>query len=308
MQELLSLLADGKKHSYQELTALLNLGQQELEQKINKLASHIHLHQTADYLHWKPQCPLLNKNRLINELKPYQLFLIPVIDSTNQYLLNEIAHLQQGDICIAEYQSAGRGRRGREWKSPFAGQIILSFYWQLPMKSSLNGLSLVIGLAIAQTLSEMGIQEVNLKWPNDVLLKGKKLAGILVEIANKNNELQNLIIGLGINISMPEQTQINQAWADLQDYPHINREEIIIKLIHNLYSNLRLFQQHGIAFFHQQWLNYDYFLGKEVNVITEQNTISGIAQGIDYEGFLLLTNSQNELMRFNGGEVSLRMK
>ena len=141
-----------------------------------------------------PNLPLLNPQQISTVLFPYSIHYQPIISSTNEWILQNIPSLKKGDLCVAEYQTAGRGRRGRQWLSPFAGQIMFSFYWAFDPKKSIEGLSLVIGLAIAEVLN------VQVKWPNDILFDGRKLGGILVEIANHKNGMLNLVIGVGINV------------------------------------------------------------------------------------------------------------
>ncbi|WP_040977256.1 bifunctional biotin--[acetyl-CoA-carboxylase] ligase/biotin operon repressor BirA [Necropsobacter massiliensis] len=310
MDALLMLLADGKTYSYQKLTALLGKKKKMLCAEIDALrAQGLTLLTDEQSVRLQPQMALLDGNRLIRELSPYRVMIRPIINSTNQFLLDRLSDLQKGDLCLAEYQSAGRGRRGRQWRSPFAGQVILSFYWTLAPEVSLNGLSLVIGIAIVDTLKELGAEGVELKWPNDVLLQGRKLAGILVEIANNKNGLIHFIVGIGMNLSIPAQdNRIDQPWAELTEVlPQVDRNELIIRLVNTLYTYLALFQQQGIAFFRQRWLELDHFLDEQVNIITAQQVITGIEQGIDDEGYLLLSiNNGENMLRFNAGEVSLR--
>ena len=204
---------------------------------------------------------------------------------------------------MAEYQTVGRGRRGRQWLSPFAGQIMFSFYWTFDPKKSIEGLSLIIGLAIAEVL------KVQVKWPNDILFNGRKLGGILVEIANHKNGMLNLVIGVGINVLLPKQTEINQPYAEVSEIdPDVDRQILLPKLIQHLYKRLNTFEQNGInAEFQQAWQSYNAFSNNEVNVLTEQGVISGIEQGIDECGYLKVLCG-NKIQMFNGGEVSLRKK
>ncbi len=112
--------------------------------------------------------------------------LIPVIESTNQYILDNARELDSGFVCIAEYQSKGRGRRGREWISPFGSNLYLSMFWQLEAgMAAAMGLSLVVGIAIAEAIEKLGIEGIKLKWPNDLYHNDKKLAGILVEMSGQ---------------------------------------------------------------------------------------------------------------------------
>lgn len=250
-----------------------------------------------------PSLPLLNPQQISTALFPYSIHYQPIISSTNEWILQNIPSLKKGDLCVAEYQTAGRGRRGRQWLSPFAGQIILSFYWTFDPRKPIEGLSLVIGLAIAEVLN------VQVKWPNDMLFEGRKLGGILVEIANHKNGLMNLVIGVGINVSLPKQTEISQPYAQLSEIdPDIDRQALFPTLIQHLYTRLERFEKEGInAEFQQAWKNHNVFFNSEVNVITEQRVISGIEQGIDERGYLKV-RCGDEIRMFSGGEVSLRKK
>ena len=250
-----------------------------------------------------PSLPLLNPQQISTALFPYNIHYQPIISSTNEWILQNIPSLKKGDLCVAEYQTAGRGRRGRQWLSPFAGQIIFSFYWTFDPKKSIEGLSLVIGLAIAEVLN------VQVKWPNDILFDGRKLGGILVEIANHKNGMLNLVIGVGINVSLPKQTEISQPYAEVCEIdPDVDRQTLLPKLIQHLYARLNIFEKNGInAEFQQAWQSYNAFSNNEVNVLTEQGAISGIEQGIDERGYLKVLCG-NKIQMFNGGEVSLRKK
>ncbi len=312
MSDLLMLLAEEKSFSRQKLTALLGLNDKQLAQQIEELQQRgIQLDTENGQVRLIPQLQRLNNDYLSRELAPYHVQVKTVIDSTNQYLLENITHLNKGDLCLAEHQLAGRGRRGRQWLSPFAGQIILSFYWTFDAKKSIEGLSLAVGMAIADTLRKAGAW-VYLKWPNDILLDGRKLAGILIEMANTKNGLLNLVVGIGINLSLPKQeNHIDQPWAELIEVlPELDRNQLIIQLVKNIYAYLEQFEQEGVSVeFRQKWLELDYLFGEEVNVITEKQVISGIEQGIDEQGYLqLVTNNGTEWLKFNGGEVSLRKK
>ena len=247
--------------------------------------------------------PLLNPQAISTALSPYSVHYHRTISSTNEFITNQINQLKKGDLCLAEYQTAGRGRRGRQWLSPFAGQLIFSFYWTIDPKKALDGLSLVIGLTIAEALN------AKVKWPNDILLSGRKLGGILVEIINHKNGLLNLVVGIGINVKLPQSTEISQPYAQLTEQdPDIDREKILIKVIQRIYSRLAQFEEKGIdEEFMQQWINYNEFFGDEVNVFTEQGAISGIEQGIDNRGYLKVITDEGERY-FNAGEVSLRRK
>ena len=297
---LLSHLADGEEKVRSNLIEFSQNLAEDLQQFRD---AGLNIIETAQGYCLVPQLPLLNSLQISTALSPYQVHYQPVMSSTNEWILQNIPNLNKGDLCLAEYQTAGRGRRGRQWLSPFAGQMIFSFYWTFDPRKSIEGLSLVIGLAIAEVLN------AQVKWPNDILFDGRKLGGILVEIANHKNGLLNLVIGVGINVSLPTQTEISQPYAQLSEMdPDIDRQTLFPTLIQHLYVRLERFEKEGInAEFQQAWQNHNAFFNSEVNVIAEQRVISGIELGIDERGYLRVQCGA-ELKMFNGGEVSLRRK
>ncbi|OOF56772.1 bifunctional biotin--[acetyl-CoA-carboxylase] ligase/biotin operon repressor BirA [Rodentibacter myodis] len=297
---LLNYLADCKPKVRSELTSF----SQDLERDFEVFRTQgLQIEKSSQGYRLVPQLPLLNSTLLSTALSPYQVHYQPVISSTNEWILQNIPQLKKGDLCLAEYQTGGRGRRGRQWVSPFAGQMMFSVYWTFAPQKSIEGLSLVVGLAIAETLG------AQVKWPNDVLLDGKKLSGILVEISNYKNGLLNLVIGVGINVSLPTQAEISQPYAQLcRIDPNVDRQILLPKIIQNLYMRLERFEKVGIdEEFQQAWLIHNAFSRTEVKVITEQGEIFGIEQGIDNHGYLQVF-CEKELKTFSGGEVSLRKK
>ena len=303
MSSLLDCLSDCQPKVRSDLMSFLKLDSDELVQEIALLREvGLNIQEENEVYRLVPEMPLLNLQAISTALFPYSVHYHQTISSTNEFISRQINQLKKGDLCLAEYQTAGRGRRGRQWLSPFAGQLIFSFYWTIDPKKALDGLSLVIGLAIAEALN------AKVKWPNDILLSGRKLGGILVEIINKNG-LLNLVVGIGINVKLPQSTEISQPYAQLTEQdPSIDREKILIKVIQRIYSRLAQFEEKGInEEFMQQWINYNEFFGDEVNVFTEQGAISGIEQGIDKRGYLKVITDEGE-QYFNAGEVSLRRK
>ncbi|EIJ69759.1 bifunctional biotin--[acetyl-CoA-carboxylase] ligase/biotin operon repressor BirA [Pasteurella bettyae] len=310
MSTLLEVLADGQPHSFEELTALLNLSKIDLLDQLETLQFQgLHFHSSLNDVQLIPQLDLLDQRRLSEALKPSNVIIKPIIDSTNQYIIEHLDELKKGDLCLSEHQTAGRGRRGRQWLSPFAGQLIMSFYWTFDPRKSLDGLSLVIGMAIADALKSAGANTINLKWPNDLYLSGRKLAGILIEIANRKNGLLNVIVGIGINLSLPKQEHlIDQPWAELcESLPHLDRNQLVIQVVNKLYQYLNQFERHGIdETFRKKWSEMDFAINELVNIITDKQIIVGVNQGIDERGYIVIKTESGEIMKFNGGEVSLR--
>ena len=309
--QLLNILADCQPHSFEKLTALLALTDEQLLAEISALQEQgIQIDTSFGNVQILPQTALLSAVEIQRVFPHNKVIYHPIINSTNQLLLANIGRLNKGDICITEHQTAGRGRRGRQWQSPFAGLAMFSMIWQVDARKAIDGLSLVVGMAIYDALQKLGAQGVELKWPNDVLLNGRKLAGILIEIANSEDGKINLVIGVGINVAISKgENQIDQSWANLQEIlPKIDRTSLLIQVISELQKALFDFEQQGISpEFQAKWQQCDAFFNDEVNIITEKQIISGIEQGIDERGYLRLW-VDNQFMHFNGGEVSLRRK
>ncbi|WP_341659322.1 bifunctional biotin--[acetyl-CoA-carboxylase] ligase/biotin operon repressor BirA [Vibrio sp.] len=236
--------------------------------------------------------------------------LIPIIDSTNQYLLDNINRLDSGSVCLSEYQLKGRGRRGREWISPFGTNLYLSMYWRLDAgMAAAMGLSLVVGVAIVEALEQLNLKEVKLKWPNDLYYQDRKLAGILVEMSGQAGGAANLIIGMGLNLMMTEQTEgITQPWASLSEvagHKDIDRNQLAITMIQTLNRALLDYEQQGMQGFVDRWNRLDNFIHRPVKLIMGQREITGISRGINEQGAVLL-ETECGIETFIGGEISLR--
>ncbi len=252
---------------------------------------------------------LLDKDIIQNQVENH-IVLMPVIDSTNQYLLDRADMLESGTVCIAEYQSNGRGRRGREWISPFGSNLYLSLYWRLDAgMAAAIGLSLVVGIAIVEALEKLGLPNIKLKWPNDLYFGDKKLAGILVEMSGQAGAAANLVIGMGLNIHMQKNTEgISQPWSCLESVANgapIDRNALATKMISTLNDTLKRYEQAGMAQFVDKWNKLDNFINRPVKLIIGAKEISGISRGIDEQGAIVIETQQG-LETYIGGEISLR--
>ncbi|MCW8349218.1 bifunctional biotin--[acetyl-CoA-carboxylase] ligase/biotin operon repressor BirA [Vibrio sp. ZSDZ65] len=251
---------------------------------------------------------LLNEARLRQTLtSPFEL--IPIIDSTNQYLLDKQQALSSGQVCISEYQAKGRGRRGREWVSPFGANLYLSMYWRLEAGiAAAMGLSLVVGVAIVEALESLGIEGVKLKWPNDLYHNDRKLAGILVEMSGQAGGAANLVIGMGMNLRMSHQTEgIGQPWTSLSDVVStpFSRNDLVVAFVKAWQQALEDYELKGMQGFVERWNRHDNFMGREVKLIMGSREIKGKVRGIDPTGAVLLETA-NGIEPFIGGEISLR--
>ncbi|MDP8161737.1 biotin--[acetyl-CoA-carboxylase] ligase [Pasteurella skyensis] len=251
----------------------------------------------------------LNNTFIQQQMSQGQLYLFDCIDSTNEYLLTHCKTVPQGSVCIAKTQTAGRGRRGRQWIAP-QGNLNYSLVWHYPIKQNLllSPLSLIIGLMVIETLQQQGVKDLSIKWPNDIYHKGKKIAGVLVELKTSLPNIY-LVMGIGINLAkiMDKQDKINQPVSDLSEYV-IDYNQLVICLTKKLHQVLIDYPQTGFKSYTQIWQHYDLFFQKEVSVITETQTYCGISQGINHKGELLLKLPNNEILMFSIGDVSLRQK
>lgn len=309
--KLVALLADGEFHSGEQLGEALGMSRAAINKHIQTLKSWGLDVYTVTGKGYSLPAPiqLLNEADILSHLHQPDLDVIPVIDSTNQYLLDRMDQLPSGHACIAEYQQAGRGRRGRKWFSPFGSNLYLSMYWRLEQgPAAAMGLSLVIGIVMAEVIQSLGAPDVRVKWPNDLYLNDRKLAGILVELTGKTGDAAQIVMGAGVNLVMRSEgaAEINQGWINLQEAGvEIDRNELAAKIINSLREALPIFERDGLAPFVERWDALDNFINRPVKLLIGDREVHGIARGIDKQGGLLL-EQEGEVKSWVGGEISLR--
>lgn len=261
----------------------------------------------------------LNAQHLMSKLPSKSLSLIEQIyvfnelDSTNGYLLE---HKGCGEVCLAETQMQGRGRRGRSWSSPGAGNIYLSMSWcfdVIPERFPL--ISLITGISICEVLDSSGLQGHGIKWPNDILINQNKIAGILVETSGS---LQRVVIGIGLNLYSTNTKQIptkqslqdviQLPWRSLEDVMDNvpQRDDLIVGIINNLVDKMSTLNCLSFSDFIQRWKQWDIVIDRPVMIIDGQKKINGLAKGIDKNGHILVELENNRLQSFHSAEVSLR--
>jgi len=308
---LISLLADGEFHSGEQLGESLGMSRAAINKHIQTLRDWgVDVFTVPGKGYSLPEpIQLLDETFIRREVAQGSVAVLPVIDSTNQYLLDRLAGLQSGDACVAEYQQAGRGRRGRKWVSPFGANLYISMYWRLEQgPAAAIGLSLVIGIVMTEVLRDLGADQVRVKWPNDLYLNDRKLAGILVELTGKTGDAAQIVIGAGVNLAMrnAQAGDINQGWINLQEAGvHIDRNVLAARLITELRSALHCFEQEGLTPFLARWEVLDNFINRPVKLIIGEKEIFGISRGIDSQGALLL-EQDGVVKPWVGGEISLR--
>ncbi|MFN3714946.1 MAG: biotin--[acetyl-CoA-carboxylase] ligase [Alcanivoracaceae bacterium] len=242
---------------------------------------------------------------------------VDVVLSTGSTNADALAMLQRGVAApfalLAEHQTAGRGRRGRAWMSPFAGNVYLSLAWQFPVGASrLEGLSLAVGVVLAEALTDAGLgSRVALKWPNDVWVEGAKIAGVLIELSGDLDDRCTAVIGIGINGRLAESAgaTIDQPWTDYfrETGIALDRNALVHDLLCRQVALLQQYSDQGFAAWRERWQALDALAGKPVIVTTAVATAEGLAAGIDANGALCLQTAAG-ITVFHGGEASLRLR
>ncbi|MGI5310794.1 bifunctional biotin--[acetyl-CoA-carboxylase] ligase/biotin operon repressor BirA [Rheinheimera sp. WS51] len=235
-----------------------------------------------------------------------------ITDSTNNQLLQRLgkdAKPELGTAIVAEAQTEGRGRRGRNWYSPFGTNLYFSMYWHLNHGlQAAMGLSLVVGIAIVRTLQAEYQITAKLKWPNDVYINQQKVAGVLVELAGQVDAVCDAIIGIGLNVTMPIEAtkRIDQPFTTLAAHTSksINRNQLVIALQTSLMEVLSEFCQHGFTPFVAEFNKVNQYQDKPIKVISSFEKI-GVCRGVDKQGALLL-DIDNRIEAIYGGEISVR--
>ncbi|STI35799.1 bifunctional protein [includes: biotin operon repressor; biotin-[acetyl-CoA-carboxylase]synthetase] [Escherichia coli] len=295
---MIALLANGEFHSGEQLGETLGMSRAAINKHIQTLRDWgVDVFTVPGKGYSLPEpIQLLNAEQILGQLDGGSVAVLPVIDSTNQYLLDRIGELKSGDACVAEYQQAGRGRRGRKWFSPFGANLYLSMFWRLEQgPAAAIGLSLVIGIVMAEVLRKLGADKVRVKWPNDLYLQDRKLAGILVELTGKTGDAAQIVIGAGINMAMRrvEESVVNQGWITLQEAGiNLDRNTLAAMLIRELRAALELFEQEGLAPYLSRWEKLDNFINRPVKLIIGDKEIFGISRGIDKQGLYYLSRME----------------
>ena len=264
------------------------------------------------------------KGRLTVAARPHlsNINIFQTINSTNTYA-RELAEKSSasGSVILAEQQTAGRGRRGKNWVSPFAANIYLSIVWDFEQGAqALEGLSLAVGVAVKRALTIHGVQGVKLKWPNDIYVEQKKLGGILLEMIGDPAGHCSVIVGVGLNVTMPasQANAIDQDWTDvtteLQDQQSPGagatvpaRNNLAAALISEILPLLSTFQAQGFAAYRDEWQAADAFYGQAAVISTPKQSIAGIVKGVETNGALRLELEGGKIESFIGGELSLRL-
>lgn len=327
LQALLQVLADGKYHSGADLGQQFGVSRAAVWKIIQKIETQLGLTVFAvkgkGYRLQQPLELLDQKSIMRNlaektlpQLKKMEVFFD--IESTNQYLNSKsIEGATSGYLVLAERQTKGQGRRGRTWISPFGGNLYLSLLWRFQYgPAQLGCLGLVIAVALVRVLHQIGIKDAGVKWPNDIYWRNKKLAGILLEMRGEATGPSAVVIGLGVNISMPMDNKslidtglidaIDQPWIDIESIleAKVERNHFTALVINELFDVLKVVpeQQDDLL---DEWRQMDVLKNQDIKVHFPDKVIEGKATGITHDGALKVLHNGKEMI-CHSGEVSIR--
>jgi BirA family biotin operon repressor/biotin-[acetyl-CoA-carboxylase] ligase len=315
-RQLLSALSHGEFQSGQLLAETLGLSRTAIAnhiQQLQQLGLDIYKVKGRGYCLAKP-LTLLDAAKIsqLRQSGGADILVQNITDSTNSQLMQKVQDglvTEPGYTLVAEAQTAGRGRRGRNWYSPFAASLYFSMYWRLEQGiQAAMGLSLVVAIAIARLLKQHYQVDAKVKWPNDVYIDGKKLCGILVELAGQAHASCDVIIGIGMNIRLPQQAldNIDQQYIDLTiaSGQVIERNLLVVLLQKQLMALLTQFTYTGFSSFVDEFNQYNQYRDKAVKLIGNTE-IKGTCLGVDQQGALLIETAAG-VQAYFGGELSLR--
>jgi BirA family biotin operon repressor/biotin-[acetyl-CoA-carboxylase] ligase len=317
--ELVELLGDGEYHNGTDIGRHLGVSRAAVWKLVKKLELYNVPFVCTKGKGYRLEVPLalLNADKMKSLLHHHSATKVVVLEktsSTNDYLKSVSKNNKDIIACFAEAQTAGKGRLQRQWYSPFAENIYLSLLYPFEKDmSELGGLSLVIALAICDALEsvvDLGEKKLSVKWPNDILIDGCKLAGILIEIEAESNGLCQLIIGIGINVNMRKafKKDIDQNWVSLLKMTNqtIDRNLIGSKVIDVLIDYIEEFSSTGLTGFKKEWQKRDCLAGGVVSVVSGSNKVSGACLGINTQGHLKIKTKKGDVLAVSSGDSTLQ--
>ena len=318
-KKLLQLLSDGRCHSGRDLAHTLGISRGAVWKQVQslcRLGLEIGAVPGKGYRLSRP-IELLDKNQIETELAGctrdllYRLEIHDEIPSTNGHLVAGISgSTPSGTVCLAERQTAGKGRMGREWVSPLGRNIYLSVLWRFTGGPAvLTGLSVATGVAVMRALVGAGITETGLKWPNDIVWQRRKVGGILVEVSGENYGPCTAVVGLGLNMYMPTQVgeAITQPWADIEQMgiPEApSRNRLVALVLNQLLPLLADYERTGLEPHLLEWMKWDCLSGEKVTLFSGSSAIRGTVRGITNDGMLLIENETDGIKPYASGEVT----
>ena len=315
-------LADGRFHSGEELAGALGVSRSAIWKAtgtLKELGATLHAVRNRGYRLAAASDPLDGekiRGQLAREVHAHvaRVEALWSTESTNSVLsVRPNPPPGSSEVCLAEYQSAGRGRRGRAWLAPPGGAICLSLSWTFrEVPPDLGALGLVIGVCALRALQELGVAGAALKWPNDLLVGERKLGGVLIELRGESAGPACVVIGIGVNVALGASllekiAALGLAATDLRSagLTDLSRNTIAAALLSACLRGLIAFERDGLEPFAQEWRRADALCGRPVDVTAGAGIAHGLARGIDGHGALLVETRQG-MQRFIAGDVTVR--
>lgn len=317
--DLLRLLSDGSFHSGVELGSALGISRASICHSVRALTEQgIDVYSVFGKGYRLPEpIELLDEHAIRAWLSPEVNQALPHIDihfelpSTNQWTMQNAPRAESGGwVCFAERQTAGRGRRGRTWVSPFGGNLYFSMLWRFASVATVaQGLSPAIGLAVAEALNAAAVPDVGVKWPNDVIWNGRKLGGVLLEMAGESAGPCDVVVGVGVNVALPHEVAvaIDQPWVDIRSITGmpVARNHLAATLLEHIVTTLVEFERDGFVQFKDRWRARDAWAGRAAQLLLPTESLHGTVEGVDANGALLFARD-GQTRAFTTGELSLR--
>ena len=322
-ERLLRALADGETHSGEALAREFGVTRAAIWKQVSKLAEWGLETEAAPGEGYRlvRRLDLLDAGALRERLAPAtvarlaRLEVLTEVDSTNRRLLAAAPPPGKLDVCIAEFQTAGRGRRGRSWNVPLGAGLCLSVGWQFAdMPADLSALTLAVGVVGRRVLARVASLDVALKWPNDLVFDGRKLGGVLLELKAEAHGGSHIVAGVGLNVALPP-----KLLSTLSDWPRgavdlktalrgepPGRLALAAALIDELAQLFAAYPAAGFAAYRGDWQAGDYLRGRAVRLYEASGPVEGTALGIDPDGALLIETTQGVRRRVVAGDVSVR--
>ena len=315
-------LANGEFHSGEQLAETLGVSRSAVwkaVESLRELGATLHAVRNRGY-RLRSGSDALDANRITSLVAPavrahvQRVETAWTVDSTNSVLLaRQNPPFGTCDVLLAEYQTDGRGRRGRTWVAPPGGSICLSLCWSFrEVPQDLGALGLVIGVCALRALRESGLEDVRLKWPNDIVVDGKKLGGILIELRAESAGPASVVIGIGLNVALGArvleavaETGVSATDIVTAGLTQPSRNALAAVLITQMVRGLLGFEKEGLQPFAEEWRAADALRGRQIDVHTMEGISRGLARGIDLHGALVVETPQG-VRRFISGDVTVR--
>jgi BirA family biotin operon repressor/biotin-[acetyl-CoA-carboxylase] ligase len=313
-------LSDGAFHSGQDLAREFQISRASIFNVLNQAESMglaIHAVRGRGYrvpspVEWLDESAVIHH---LGQVSPaFDVHILDSVDSTNNALMAAASSgAADGTVFCAEYQQAGKGRRGRQWHTVLGGSLTFSILWRFDKGlQALAGLSLAVGMAIARAINRHSRHPAKLKWPNDVLVDHRKLAGILVEVQGDLDGEAFAVVGIGLNVHLTDSQRdaIDQAVVDLAEMGvTLGRNQLLADCLQELHQTLNTFRRYGFAALRDDWMALDAYANKAVALLLpDARGVGGVAAGVDETGAFLLRDQHAGLTAYSGGEISLRLE